>query len=177
MDSCSLPSPFHKKTRVSHGMLMLGAGTCRCSTAGMWDRPEGMPGCLAPAAGGGGDGHDSPSESVHPPAKYSIIAGSIFSLHFKCAFQQEPCRISAADPAAGFPGGLCPFSVRKDVPGTESSRGARWWPHAPRARPAGCCKTGGVAADCCLLLIKSSFLCLAAGSFCPFSPLRKLVGA
>lgn len=54
MDSCSLPSPFHKKTRVSHGMLMLGAGTCRCSTAGMWDRPEGMPGCLAPAAGGGG---------------------------------------------------------------------------------------------------------------------------
>ena len=140
--SCSLPSPFLKKMRLSRGMLVLGAGTCRCSGAGMWDHPEGMPGCLAPAAGG----DDSPSESVPPPTKYSISAGSIFSMHLKCTFQQEPCRISAADPAAGFPGGLCPFPARKDVPGMESSRGACQWPHVPRARPSGCCKTGGIAA-------------------------------
>lgn len=153
MVSCTLLSPFRKKRRLSRGTLVLGAG--------MWDHPEGMPVCLAPAAGG----DDGPSESVHPPTKYSISAGSIFSVHFKCAFQRELCRISAADPAAGLPGGSCPFPARKDVSGTESSRGPRRPPCAPRARPAGCCLTGGAAADCCLLLIKSFFLCLANGVF------------
>nr|XP_009500302.1 PREDICTED: lymphoid enhancer-binding factor 1 [Phalacrocorax carbo] len=47
----------------------------------------------------------------------------------------------------------------------ESSHGARWRPPSPRARLAGYCKTGSVAADCCLLLMKSFFLCLATGSF------------
>lgn len=153
MVCCSLLLPFCKKMQLSQGTLVLGAG--------MWDHPKGMPVCLAPAAGG----DNGPSESVHPPAKYSIGAGSIFSVHFKCAFQREPCRISAADPTAGLPGGLCPFLARKDVPGTESSRGSRRWPRTPRARLAGCCKTGGIAADCCLLLIKSFFLCLATGVF------------
>lgn len=164
MVSCSLLSPFPKKTRLSRGTLVLGAG--------MWDHPEGMPVCLATAAGG----DNGLSQSVHPPAKYSIGADSIFGMHFKCAFQQEPCRISATDPAAGLPGGSCPFPARKDVPGTESSRGACRQPHTPRARPAGLGKAGSVAADCCLLLIRSFFRCLAAGVFfCPFSPLRKLV--
>lgn len=126
--------------------------------AGMWDHPEGMPVCLATAAGG----DNGLSQSVHPPAKYSIGVDSIFGMHFKCAFQQEPCRISATDPAAGLPGVSCPFPVRKDVPGTESSRGACRQPHTPRARPAGLGKAGSVAADCCLLLIRSFFLCLAA---------------
>lgn len=123
-----------------------------------------MPDCLAPAAGG----HDCPSGSVHPTAKYSISAGSLF----KGTFQQQPCRISAADPAAGFPGCLCPFLVRKDVLDMESSRG-----HMRQcSRLAGCCKTGGIAADCCFLLIKSSF-CLAAG-FCVLSfPSKNWLGA
>lgn len=90
-----------------------------CSGTGMQECPEGMRGCPAPAAGG----DNVPSESMHPPAKYSIRAGSIFSVHLKCTFRQEPCRISAAELAAGFPGGLCPFLVKRDVPGMESSCG------------------------------------------------------
>lgn len=107
-------------------------------------------------------------ERVHPPAKYSISAGSIFSVCFKCLFQQKRCRISATDPTAGCPGGFCPFPVRKDVLGMESSCGAHQWLRVPHAHPADCCKTGGVVADCCLLLRVSSFLYVVLGCFVLF---------
>lgn len=174
MVSCTLSSYFRSKRWPSQSTLMLGCQHMLLQQG--WNAGPSQGHVWLPSLYCW-RGRQPFFESVHPPAIYSISADSIFSVHFKCLFQQKPCRISATDPTAGCPGGFCPFPVRKDVLGMESSCGAHQWPRVPHAHPADCCRTGGVAADCCLLLRKSSFLYLAAGLFCFFSSLPKLVGA
>lgn len=101
----------------------------------------------------------------------ALFLSALFSSSL-AGFRQQPCRISAADPAAGFPGCLCPFLVRRDVLDMESSPG----PMCQCFHLAGCCKTGGIAADCCFLLIKSSF-CLASGFYVLSFPSKNWLGA
>lgn len=130
MASCTLSSPFHRRRRLSRGTLMLGCQHVPLQLG--WNAGPSQGHAWLPSLCCW-RGRQPFFESVHPPAKYSISADSIFSVHFKCTFQQKPCRISATDPTAGCPGGFCPFPVRKDVLGMESSCGAHPWPGVPHA--------------------------------------------
>lgn len=149
MVSCSLISPFFpKKMCLPQGMLLLGAGI-----------PRGCPSASPLLL----EGTRALPNACTLPLNIASVRTLFLACILSALFSRSPAGFRPQTPQLGF------LVVRVLSQRGRMCRG--WRAHVALAGSPTHCVLAPPAADCCLPLIRSFFLCLAAGFFCPFSPL------